>query len=326
MEYLFAPMEGITLSGFRRVHRQLFPGCTQYYTPFIAPDSKGAFKEKYLRDLISDREEVPVVPQLLVNNADAFHLTAVRLRDLGFREINLNAGCPSGTVFAKHKGSGLLKDPEKLDSLLNTVFNRAEQYGYRVSIKTRMGVAGTEEFVRILSVYRKYPLARLVVHARSRNDFYQGDPDLNGFIQAAECFNGPITYNGDLFNLFRFHNLLESYPSLQSVMIGRGAVANPGLIRSMQGGETLKASELVTFHNALLDAWQDDGLSPHYLMERMKNLMVYMEDMFQSEKKEKKAVFKAKNLHDYIAASTNLFCSSDFRPEIGYAPYDNSKM
>ena len=72
MEYFYAPMEGITLSRFRQIHHEMFPGVSEYYTPFIAPDSNGGFRAKFLRELMTDGGQVPLIPQLLVNNAEAF--------------------------------------------------------------------------------------------------------------------------------------------------------------------------------------------------------------------------------------------------------------
>jgi len=68
MEYCYAPMEGITLSRFRQIHHEMFPGVSEYYTPFIAPDSNGGFRAKFLRELTTDCGQVPLIPQLLVNN------------------------------------------------------------------------------------------------------------------------------------------------------------------------------------------------------------------------------------------------------------------
>jgi tRNA-dihydrouridine synthase len=110
-------MEGITYAAFRTLHHELFPGACEYFTPFIAPDRRGSFKKKYLKELTAG---VPSVPQLLVNSAEAFNATALKLYDLGFREINLNTGCPSGTVTAKGKGAGFLRDPEALDRFFGT--------------------------------------------------------------------------------------------------------------------------------------------------------------------------------------------------------------
>ena len=165
-ELLFAPMEGITLFRYRMIHHRMFPGAAEYYTPFIAPDSKGSFRPKYLRELTSDCNSLRVIPQLLVNNAEAFSATAEKLRELGFGEVNLNIGCPSGTVFSKHKGAGMLTDLASLDAVLDGIYSHAEQKGYRVSIKTRMGVHSTEEFPAILECYRKYPISKLIVHER----------------------------------------------------------------------------------------------------------------------------------------------------------------
>ena len=101
MEFLFAPMEGITFSLYRSVHHKMFPGVSEYYTPFIAPDAKGSFKAKYLRDLTEDRGEgLVIIPQLLANRAESFNITAGKLHALGFDTVNLNTGCPSGTVFS----------------------------------------------------------------------------------------------------------------------------------------------------------------------------------------------------------------------------------
>ena len=167
-------MEGITYALYRAVHARCFPGAVEYYTPFIAPDTTGSFKAKYLKELTLDREQgLNVIPQLLVNRAKPFCATAEKLLSLGFPEINLNLGCPSGTVFAKHKGAGLLSDLTALEALLDAVFADAEQKGYRISIKTRMGVKNTDEFPAIAALYCRYPLSRLIIHARSREGYYQ---------------------------------------------------------------------------------------------------------------------------------------------------------
>ena len=312
MEYLFAPMEGITLSIYRKIHHKMFPGCSCYYTPFIAPDSNGGFKTKYLKDITFDSSDVPLVPQLLVNNAAAFHATALKLNDIGFKEINLNLGCPSGTVFAKGKGAGLLQNPESLDEMLDAIFNLAEKTGYRVSVKTRMGVHSTGEFDRLLFIYQKYPLARLIVHARAREDFYKGKADMEGYASALKNYNGKVTYNGDIFCQGRIERLHRIAPETDSVMIGRGAVANPALMRCLNGGAKLQSTELNDFHSLLIESWLSYGLSPRFTVERMKNYMVYMMEMFHAESKLKKMVFKAKTLDAYRTAVRDFFCHADF--------------
>ena len=315
MEFLFAPMEGITFALYRRIHHSLFPGMTEYYTPFIAPDSQGSFKPKFLRELTSDGEEYRVVPQLLVNNAASFTLTAEKLVDLGFTEINLNVGCPSGTVYSKYKGAGMLRDLNRLDGILEQIFSHAEQDGYQVSIKTRMGIHSTTEFSAVLDIYRKYPLAKLIIHARCRDDYYKGKPDIEAFREAVKQILCPVVYNGNVFSREALNDRCETTPGISSVMLGRGVVANPALCRWLAGGEQLELQELKRFHDELVRCWITDGLSPTFTMERMKTLWIYIQTMFPRNGKERKQILKAKRLEEYQYAVEVLFETALFEPE-----------
>ena len=312
-ELLFAPMEGITLFRYRMIHHRMFPGAAEYYTPFIAPDSKGSFRPKYLRELTSDCNSLRVIPQLLVNNAEAFCATAEKLRELGFGEVNLNIGCPSGTVFSKHKGAGMLTDLASLDAVLDGIYSHAEQKGYRVSIKTRMGVHSTEEFPAILECYRKYPISKLIVHARCRDDFYRGEADLSGLASSiGECLF-PVVYNGNIAAPEDLEKVSLAAPQIESVMIGRAAVSNPALFRWFKTGEQLRLEELKAFHDELVETWMEDGLCPAFTVERAKTLWTYMQELFPEAKREVKAVLKARNMPDYRIAAETLFRSGGFR-------------
>ena len=306
-------MEGITLFRYRMIHHRMFPGAAEYYTPFIAPDSKGSFRPKYLRELTSDCNSLRVIPQLLVNNAEAFCATAEKLRELGFGEVNLNIGCPSGTVFSKHKGAGMLTDLASLDAVLDGIYSHAEQKGYRVSIKTRMGVHSTEEFPAILECYRKYPISKLIVHARCRDDFYRGEADLSGLASSiGECLF-PVVYNGNIAAPEDLEKVSLAAPQIESVMIGRAAVSNPALFRWFKTGEQLRLEELKAFHDELVETWMEDGLSPAFTVERAKTLWTYMQELFPEAKREVKAVLKARNMPDYRIAAETLFRSGGFR-------------
>ena len=307
-------MEGITLAGYRAVHHRMFPGAAEYYTPFIAPDSRGSFRPKFLRDLTSDRDALTVIPQLLVNSAGAFCATADKLCELGFREINLNIGCPSGTVFSKHKGAGMLRDLSALDETLEEIYSHAGRRGYRVSIKTRMGIHSTEEFPAILERYRKYPVSRLIVHARCRDDYYRGEPDRAGFAASVKDCSFPVVYNGDIRSAEDLKWLASEAPQVGSVMIGRAAVANPALFRFLRTGEQLRPEELRAFHDELTETWLEEGLSPLFTVERMKTLWSFMQELFPDAGREVRAVLKAKSMTDYRIAVDGLFRSGGFRP------------
>ena len=310
-EYLFAPMEGITYSLYRSLHRRMFPGAAEYYTPFIAPDTRGSFKPKYLKDLTGDSEDGCIIPQLLANSAEAFNITADKLHMLGFRTINLNVGCPSGTVFSKHKGAGMLTDLDHLNAFLDQVFSHAQQQGLCISIKTRMGVQSPEEFPEILEIYNRYPLSKLIIHARSRNGYYKSLPDLEGFAAAAERSAAPVCYNGNLFSAADRDKVRSRAPAVECFMPGRGVVANPALIRVLQGGPPLRTDELKEFHDRLLEGWLSSGLQPNFAVERMKTLWTYMQVLFPGERKKSKAILKAKGLEGYRYAVAELLQSAE---------------
>ena len=316
MEYLFAPMEGVTYALYRKLHQAFFTGAAAYYTPFIAPDSNGSFKAKYLSELTKDCDAgIPVIPQLLVNRASAFNATADALYALGFREINLNTGCPSGTVFAKKKGSGMLADLQMLDACLDQIFNHAQQMNLRISVKTRMGVHSTEEFPQILEIYNRYPLSSLIVHVRARDGMYKSEPDIAGFAALSGQSRAPLTYNGNLFSMQDYQKIRASLPTVTSFMAGRGIIANPALFRELGGGEKLSCHELQRFHDALLEAYLSDRLSFGFAVERMKQLWYYMIWMFKDCKKEQKALLKSRTLPEYRNAASTLFQSGKFDPD-----------
>lgn len=304
MELSFAPMEGITGSIYRRVHARFFPGANVYYAPFIAPDGTGRFKGSALRELLAENNEgVSLIPQLLVNAPEPFLAAAEALGDLGYEEINLNIGCPSGTVVAKHKGAGMLGDLESLERCLDEIFTRCP---LRVSVKTRLGLSSTGEFPAVLSLYRCYPLARLIVHARDRAGMYQSRPDLDAFAPALDDSPFPVIYNGNIFSVRDYEAIVRQFPALSGVMLGRGAAADPALFRRINGGSALTTEELRAFHEALLDETLASGLAPSYTVQRMKELWFYMGCLFPGADRALKTILRSRSLPDYRAAVGSL--------------------
>ena len=171
MRCFFAPMEGITGALFRRTHRRFFPGVDRYFMPFLSPSQHHVFTRRELRDILPEQDgDLDAVPQLLTRSGADFLWAAGELARMGYREVNLNLGCPSGTVTAKGKGSGFLAHPDKLRAFLDEVF---EKTPITVSIKTRLGMDDPEEFGPLLELYRQYPIGELTVHPRVRADLYR---------------------------------------------------------------------------------------------------------------------------------------------------------
>ena len=127
MKFYLAPMEGITGHIYRNALEKYFPGTDKYFTPFIAPDQNKILRTKERRDVLPENNHVPeLVPQILTNSAEDLIRTAKVLQELGYEEVNLNLGCPSGTVVAKKRGSGFLSEPlllERFFDELKSVIN-----------------------------------------------------------------------------------------------------------------------------------------------------------------------------------------------------------
>ena len=309
MQLSFAPMEGISSRIYRQTHARFFGGVEEYFAPFIAPDGSGKFKASALRDILPENNRgIRLIPQLLVNRPEPFLRVAEQLRALGYEEVNLNIGCPSGTVVAKHKGAGMLLDLRSLDDCLAEIFSRCP---IAVSVKTRMGVEQTEEFTQILAIYNKYPIRRLIIHARARAGMYKSAVDLPAFLAALPQCRCPVWYNGDIFSPEDMAKL-KAADGLAGVMLGRGAVSDPALPRLLRGGNGLTAGELKAFHDALLESFLAEGLGEQAAMARLKELWFYMLYKFPDSKKEAKALLKSQRLSDYRAAAEALFASGKF--------------
>ena len=198
MELYFAPLEGLTDSIYRRLHHEYFGGIDRYYMPFLSPTIHRTLTHKEDRELpVADSVPFTAVPQLLGKNVEDMLWAIEVCRDQGYDEVNINLGCPSGTVVSKGKGSGMLRDLEHLDRFLEEIF---EKCPLQISIKTRIGMYDPEEFDKLLEIYNRYPVYELTVHARTREEYYRGQVHWETFEKAVRESKCPVCYNGDLFS------------------------------------------------------------------------------------------------------------------------------
>ena len=238
MTYYFAPMEGLTDSIYRRLHHKYFPGADRYYMPFLSPTVHRQLTHREERELpLADSVSFTAVPQILTKVPEDFLWATEVCRDRGYEEVNLNVGCPSGTVVSKGKGSGMLRDPETLDRFLDAIFSGSS---LPVSVKTRLGLEQPEEFPALLEVFNRYPIRELTIHPRVRKQFYDGSVHMEMFRLAARESKNPLCYNGDILTLSQADVITKQYPNVRAVMIGRGLIADPGML---SGGTDVKALE-----------------------------------------------------------------------------------
>ena len=300
MRYYFAPMEGLTDSIYRRLHHRYFPGVDRYYMPFLSPTVHRCLTRREDRGLpFADTESFTAIPQLLAKVPEDFLWAAQQCRDRGYEEVNLNLGCPSGTVVSKGKGSGMLRDLDTLDRFLDAIFASAP---LPVSVKTRLGMENTTEFYPILEIYNRYPIKELTIHPRVRKQFYDGNVDMEMFRFAWENSKNPICYNGDILSMEDVQKLQKDFPGLEAVMVGRGLVADPGMLTV---GTDKK--QLQQFMNALLEEYTVAFGGSRNAMFRLKENWGFLHSRFEGCDKLWKKLRKTTDLEEYKAVTAQIF-------------------
>lgn len=301
MRYFFAPMEGLTDSVYRRLHHRYFGGADGYYMPFFSPTVHRSLTAREERELpMAEGSGFTAIPQVLTKVPEDFLWAAERCRDRGYGEINLNLGCPSGTVTAKGKGAGMLADPEALDLFLEAVFSRTV---LPVSVKTRLGMAEPEEFPRLLEIFNRYPIRLLIVHPRVRKQFYGGSVDREMFRYAVNHSKNPLCYNGDLRSMADISEFSGQFPQVDAVMLGRGLIADPGML--LPGGTDIKTLE--AFYDALLEAYLSLLGGSRNAMFRLKEHWSYLIDRFEDSEKLSKRLRKTTDLAEYRSLTAEIF-------------------
>lgn len=309
MQFYLAPMEGLTGYVYRNAYHKYFPAADRYFTPFIT-NKKMSSRER--NDILPEHNEgMTVIPQILTNQAEDFLSLTKELREYGYDTVNLNLGCPSGTVVAKRRGSGLLAWPNTLDAFLDEIFSSCD---CRISIKTRLGTTDTDEWEDLLTVYDKYPLEELIIHPRIQKDFYKFTPRMECYRTAYETSRCSLCYNGDIFSPDDFQNLCREFPDTEKVMLGRGVLQNPWLIGMLRSADPA-GGEASAPDKELLHAFCEDLCAGYAcvisgdknVLFKLKALWIYLGMSFTNPQKYLKKIKKANRLAEYEEAVDALF-------------------
>lgn len=298
-----APMEGLTTHIYRNAYNHYFGRIDRYFTPFI---SSRKMNSREINEILPEHNEgMTVVPQILTNHAEEFLQITEQIAAFGYKSVNLNLGCPSGTVTAKKRGAGFLGVPEQLDEFLYTIFDKSP---LRISIKTRIGISSEKEWDRLLSIYSKYPIEELIIHPRLQQEHYKGTPHKSAYRKAQDTLQFPLCYNGDIHSPQDFTTLLSEIPDASRIMLGRGILKDPYLAHKLRGDlntvpdkDTIKA-----FHNELFTQYTEIMSGEMPVLYKMKDLWTYLSQSFTSYEKYLKKIRKANNFADYKAAVDSL--------------------
>ena len=309
MNFYFAPMEGLTGYIYRNAHNDFFNKIDKYFSPFIVANQSNSFKTKELNDILPENNQgIVLIPQLLTNNSKDFIHTSKKIKQLGYNEINLNLGCPSGTVVSKNRGSGFLSKTEELNMFLEEIFSEATT---KISVKTRIGKDQPEEFYNLVEIFNKYPIEELIIHPRTQKDFYKNKPNLKIFKDALILSKNPVCYNGDLVTVKDYKEFCTNFPSVETLMIGRGLLSNPGLISDIENNTKLEKKLLKDFHDKIYEDYKKILFGDRNVLFKMKELWFYMMPMFSDNAKYAKKIRKSERLYDYDEAVLSLFREQD---------------
>lgn len=309
MNFYFAPLEGLTGYIYRNAHHTFFNNIDKYFSPFIVASQSRSFKTREINDILPENNQgFVLIPQLLTNHAKDFIHTSKNIKLLGYDEINLNLGCPSGTVVSKHRGSGFLAKKEELNLFLEEIFSQSVT---RISVKTRVGKDQPEEFYDLIEIFNQYPIEELIIHPRIQKDFYQNQPNLKIFDEALTKSKNPVCYNGDIFTVKACKEFAKDFPDVRTLMLGRGLVANPGLVGEIKNNNRLDKKLLKEFHDKIYSDYKRVLFGDRNILFKMKPIWFYMISVFSDHAKYAKKIKKSESLADYDEAVSSLFREQD---------------
>jgi tRNA-dihydrouridine synthase len=303
------PFQGITDAPFRNVFKRHFGGIDKYYTPFFT----GIHKEEHARNLQGEEidphcnDVETLTPQILSTDAEEILRFAKQCQQLGYKEINLNMGCPFPRVANKKRGCGLLPYPDKVESMLDRVF---EQIDIKFSVKCRLGYFSPEEIDIIIPIFNKFPLSELIIHPRIGKQLYKGEADVERFKALIPYINAPLVYNGDIVSEESFNRISNAVQPVNHFMLGRGILANPFLAEQIKNDKASTHDKTERLHNYVIDLYEDRlhhaGGSPKVL-GRMKELWSYLMNSFEEPQVVWRKIKKINALKEYEEAVETIF-------------------
>ena len=305
------PFQCITDAPFRNVFKRHFGGIDKFYTPFFT----GIHKEEHAKNLQGEEidpkfnDVETLTPQILSTDAEEILRFAKQCKQLGYKEINLNMGCPFPRVANKKRGCGLLPYPDMVEAMFKRIF---EEIDINFSVKCRLGYFSPDEIEAIIPIFNKFPLSELIIHPRIGKQLYKGEADVERFKSLIPYINAPLVYNGDIFSVNDFGRIRNAVLPMNRFMLGRGLLTNPFLAEEIRGGAWNAPERTERLHVYIIDLYEDRlrhaGGSPKVL-GRMKELWSYLMYSFEEPQVVWRKIKKINALREYEEAVEEVFKS-----------------
>lgn len=226
---VLAPMAGISNPAYMQIVSEM--GCGLAYTELISAEAIVRNNKKTL-DMLNgiDSVDMPVGVQIFGSNPSVMAAAAKKLVSLYKIEfIDINMGCPVPKVALRSQaGSALLKDPNKIYEMVSEVVKAVD---VPVTVKVRSGWdSNSINVLEVAKAIEKAGASGITVHARTRAQGYSGKADWNIIKSVKENVSIPVIGNGDVNSCYDALKMLNE-TGCDAVMIGRGALGNPWLIK-----------------------------------------------------------------------------------------------
>ncbi|MGP1514986.1 MAG: tRNA-dihydrouridine synthase family protein [Bacteroidales bacterium] len=278
-KFILAPMQNLTNLFFRKTFSHFLPMNIDYaVSPFISANESSVNTTSILfKDiLVLENENImPVIPQILGNSPEYILQCAKNIERLGYREINLNMGCPKKDIVSRYRGAGLMKNKELVQRIIDTILNKTT---LQLSLKVRLGIKDSTELENLVPILNMYPLISITIHPRTQEQLYDGKTDIKMFKYFTTKLKHTIIYNGDIFSVNDFTLLKTQFPNIKHWMIGRGLLRNPFLCADIKNIPYNKKHILIGYVNELQKNFIDSLY--HYnqinILNKMKEFTKYL--------------------------------------------------
>ncbi len=290
----FAPLQSYTTLPYYQAFHSQIGEIDKYFTPFYRVNKQGIFEYE---NLLKHNDSLCIIPQVLTNNSKDLVLFAEEMHSRGFKEINLNIGCPFPMVANRHLGSGLLPYVEEIKLMLEGFYN--EQIPIKLSIKSRLGWQDPMDIFSVIQVLNNYPIHELILHPRLGIQKYKGEPDWKLFEEVVDIWPGAIIGNGDIYTISDLKEKLYSFKDVKGWMLGRGLLTNPLLVSEKEQSSETFLKTLKNLHDAFYQNLVEFGYSEGQILNHLKCFWEYPSKNFSNGERIFRKLKKTGKLNDY---------------------------